>query len=550
MSQLNSQQQAAIDFCLKGKGHLNLIARAGTGKTTTLIEIAKAVPGKVFMGAFNRAIADELKQRIAGRSNVTANTLHGAGLGAWRRCFSRNVEVMVDGDKIRNMARDSKIGWAKDNKVATAAQMLISYAKQAGLGVSAPYEDVDKWEDIIDHYDVDDDLPTTMRRKTFLENCIDTYEKSLAWCTGKGTPDGKPLLDFDDMLLAPLYHQAQLPQYNWVLIDEAQDTSECRRRLSIGMARQFGRVIAVGDDKQAIYGFAGATNDAMEVIKHELKLAELPLNVTYRCPASVVKLAQQWVPDFTAHESAPEGEVRRIHHSQFWHEKFNPYQDVILCRYTRPLAGIAATLRDRGIPCIVEGQSAKALVALANKWGDIPISAFSPLLDDYEEKKCKEWTMVKDRPDKAAAVHDRCGTIKEFARRMNPDATTADLVQQLQMVFSDEQQSKSGVLRLCTVHRAKGREWDRVYLVGRNEYMPSKWANQQWALDQEDNIIYVAITRSKRELVEVIVPETSPDQPRPDRDWWDLSGDASRHDDWLDTSDETREGYVNTLHHT
>ena len=950
MSQLNSQQQAAIDFCLKGKGHLNLIARAGTGKTTTLIEIAKAVPGKVFMGAFNRAIADELKQRIAGRSNVTANTLHGAGLGAWRRCFSRNVEVMVDGDKIRNMVRDSKIGWAKDNKVATAAQMLISYAKQAGLGVSAPYEDVDKWEDIIDHYDVDDDLPATMRRKTFLENCIDTYEKSLAWCTGKGTPDGKPLLDFDDMLLAPLYHQAQLPQYNWVLIDEAQDTSECRRRLSIGMARQFGRVIAVGDDKQAIYGFAGATNDAMEVIKHELKSAELPLNVTYRCPASVVKLAQQWVPDFAAHESAPEGEVRRIHHSQFWHEKFNPYQDVILCRYTRPLAGIAATLRDRGIPCIVEGQSAKALVALANKWGDIPISAFSPLLDDYEEKKCKEWTMVKDRPDKAAAVHDRCGTIKEFARRMNPDATTADLVQQLQMVFS-EQQSKSGVLRLCTVHRcvhpdtivetrlgmmrfrdipyadciatpfgnrlytgkftktigptvkvltkrgfgieislehgmtvwskqcgehmrveardlsvgdwlrlkigvtldtnhipslplptpghiceklhktpvnltedfaellglivadgtifqrgfrlvkryrdvvnrfkqlctqffdcgfskadtdhagtpavtinstflsrwllqigglapnkkyvpdvilraplrfqaaflrglfedgtvnckngnidhihwenmntdvagvvqimllrfgivatrkprnirghdictlyiysqsarrfatqigfvsrtknewlksgrfgndthsliplsrievaslrrffeetdyrnalmrgyissnvaekltassdstdlnflrermcwvyqpivkltpfesetmcievsdgerflqngfdgwnSKGREWDRVYLVGRNEYMPSKWANQQWALDQEDNIIYVAITRSKWELVEVIVPETSPDQPRPERDWWDLSGDAPRHDDWLDTSDETREG--------
>lgn len=851
MSQLNSQQQAAIDFCLKGKGHLNLIARAGTGKTTTLIEIAKSVPGKVFMGAFNRAIADELKQRIAGRSNVTANTLHGAGLGAWRRCFSRNVEVVVDGDKIRNMVRDSKIGWAKDNKVATAAQMLISYAKQAGLGISAPYEDVDKWEDIIDHYDVDDDLPATMRRKTFLENCIDTYEKSLAWCTGKGTPDGKPLLDFDDMLLAPLYHRAQLPQYNWVLIDECligdtpvlmesgrvqaissivttetaervmsydpatkttipkritgyhkiplskkllrvtarrvirnhhgrvcsamtsyakfghrivvctedhlffsggtwveahnlrptssliweshsprdahyqdkykhspagraklakemtkknasenyrsnmhcgmvetrggngagptdyeealqqrlgtpwvcnyavglkgagsgypknykldianpvdkigieldgkshrskarqqqdkkkdamlrslgwdivrmtneesvqmtadllhvvfgnspveaevvsvdeftpqepyvydidvedthsfyangivvhncQDTNETRRRLSIGMAKAFGRVIAVGDDRQACYGFAGATNDAMEIIKCELKSTELPLNVTYRCPKAVVKLAQQWVPDFTAHESAPEGVVRRIHHSQFWHEKFNPYQDVILCRYTRPLAGIATTLRE-GIPCIVEGQSVKALVALANKWGDIPIFAFSPLLDEYEEKKCKEWTMVKDRPDKAAAVHDRCGTIREFARRMNPDATTADLVQQLQMVFS-EQQSKSGVLRLCTVHRAKGREWDRVYLVGRNEYMPSKWANQQWALDQEDNIIYVAITRSKRELVEVIVPETSPNQPRPDRDWWDLSGDAPRHDDWLDTSDETREG--------
>lgn len=514
---LNPQQQAALDFCLTSKGHLNLIARAGTGKTTTLIEIATRVPGRVFMGAFNRSIADELKRRVGGQSNVYANTMHGAGLGAWRRWYR---DLNVDGDKIHGMARKT---WAAlDNKLAIAANMLVGYAKQMGFGCpkGTPYEDLDAWEGIIDYYDIEDDIPATMRRRAFLENCIGTYEQSLDWCTGKGTPDGKPVLDFNDMLLAPLYFKAQLPQYDWVLIDEAQDTSECRRRLAIGMAQR-GRVIAVGDDRQAIYGFAGATNDAMNVIKHELKSTELPLNVTYRCPRAVVELAQEWVPDFTAHESAPAGEVRHVHHTRFWGERFDGYKDVILCRYTRPLAGIAATLRDRGIACIVEGQSAKSLVALANKWGDIPVSEFMGLLEEYETKKADEWmTKEKDRPDKAAAVHDRCGTVREFAKRMRAEATTKDLVQELERIFKE--QDRAGVLRLCTVHRAKGREWDRVYLIGRNEYMPSKWATQDWSILQEENIVYVAITRAKRELVEVDVP-TSESGHKPERDWWDLN---------------------------
>jgi DNA helicase II / ATP-dependent DNA helicase PcrA len=522
---LNEQQQAAKTFCLDGRGHLNLIARAGTGKTTVLVDIANSVPGKVFMGAFNRSIADELKSRITDPRRVTANTLHGAGLGAFRRQF-RNGNVVVDGDKVRNMVKmrettNGPVGWALDHKVATAADMLVGYAKQTGLGLgNMPYEDIDTWEEIIEHYDVEDDLPTTMRRNLFLEHCIWTYEQSLAWCVGKGTVDGVPVLDFNDMLLAPLYYKTPLPQYAWVLIDEAQDTSECRRRLAIGMAGSFGRVVAVGDDKQAIYGFAGASADAMQIIKYELKSTELPLNVTYRCPKRVVELAQTWVPDFTAHESAPDGEVRTVHHTDFWSEKFNPYKDVILCRYTRPLAGIAVTLRDRGVPCVVEGQNVKSLLALANKWGDIPVGEFIPLLDEYEERKANEWVIGKDRPDKAAAVRDRCSTVRVFAKRCGGDATTKDLAQQLEMAFRE--QARSGVLRLCTVHRSKGREWDRVYLVGRNEYMPSKWATQRWQIDQEENLIYVAVTRAKRELVEIVVPQTEPGQGRPERDWWDL----------------------------
>lgn len=519
---LNPQQQAALDHCLTPGPSLNLIARAGTGKTFTLIQIASALPGRMFLGAFNRAIADELKSRVPGHLSQHVNTLHGAGLGAWRKQYRT---VKVDGDKIPEMFREILFASSKkqatliiDRKVISVASQLIGYAKQSGFGLDLPYEDVDAWEDLVDHYDLEEDIPTTLPRQLFMEACIKTYEHSLTMC--------KTVVDFNDMLLAPLYFRTPLPRYDWFLMDEAQDTNEVRRRLAVGMIGGRlgkGRMIAVGDPKQAIYGFAGATNDAMGVIQAELKAAELPLSVTYRCPRAVVELAQQWVPDYTAHPSAPDGLVTQMNHRDLWTTRFNPDEDVILCRFTRPLAGIAANLRDRGIPCIIEGQSAKPLIALATKWGEIDIAYFLDKLEGYREEKTREWSL-KNRPDKAAMVEDRVGSVKAFATRMSKSQTTKDLVSQIEMVFRE--QDRRGCLTLCTVHRSKGREWRKVYLIGRNEYMPCKWANQEWEQEQEENLIYVAITRAKETLVEVMVPETNPEtgeKSKQDRDWWDLT---------------------------
>ena len=515
---LNPQQQAALDHCLTPGPSLNLIARAGTGKTYTLIAVASAIPGRAFLGAFNRSIADELKSRLPQRRGLDANTLHGAGLGAWRRQYPK---VKVDGSKIREIFRailiesvDSKKALIIDNKIISAADQLIGYAKQCGLGLDTPYEDEEAWEGLIDYYDIEDEIPSTIRRELFLELCIKTYEHSLNEC--------RTAVDFNDMLLAPLYFRSPLPRYDWFLMDEAQDTNEVRRRLATGMIggrMGKGRMIAVGDPKQAIYGFAGATNDAMGIIQRELKSAELPLSITYRCPRAVVELARQWVPDYTAHPSAPAGLVTTMHHSDLWTERFNPNTDVILCRFTRPLVGIAANLRDRGIPCVIEGQSSKSLVAMATKWGDILIGEFLAKLEEYRVKKTAEWA-TKGRLDKAAAVEDRVGSIRAFAVHMGDRDSTRDLVRQIEMVFRDR--DRAGVLTLCTVHRSKGREWQRVYLIGRNEYMPCKWAHQPWEQEQEENLIYVAITRTKETLIEVVVPETEPGE-RPDHDWWDLT---------------------------
>jgi superfamily I DNA/RNA helicase len=64
---------------------------------------------------------------------------------------------------------------------------------------------------------------------------------------------------------------------------------------------------------------------------------------------------------------------------------------------------------------------------------------------------------------------------------------------------------QNGCLTLCTVHKAKGLEWNRVYIL--DEFlMPSKYARQAWQQQQETNLQYVAVTRAKQELKFIYTP--------------------------------------------
>ena len=72
-------------------------------------------------------------------------------------------------------------------------------------------------------------------------------------------------------------------------------------------------------------------------------------------------------------------------------------------------------------------------------------------------------------------------------------------------LFQDQDGTAKPTLTLATAHRSKGREWNKVYILGYRQYMPSKYARQAWQVEQERNLQYVAITRAKSELVFVDV---------------------------------------------
>ncbi len=57
----------------------------------------------------------------------------------------------------------------------------------------------------------------------------------------------------------------------------------------------------------------------------------------------------------------------------------------------------------------------------------------------------------------------------------------------------------SRMIVLCSEHRSKGLEWDRVHVLGLNEIQPAR-CSRDWQMDQEVNLQYVAVTRAKRVL--------------------------------------------------
>ena len=97
------------------------------------------------------------------------------------------------------------------------------------------------------------------------------------------------------MIYMPLIKRMKFWGFRWVFVDEAQDTNPARRAMIRAMLAPGGRVVAVGDRHQAIYGFAGADADSLDLIAADFNASRLPLTTTYRCPQAVVSFAQQWV---------------------------------------------------------------------------------------------------------------------------------------------------------------------------------------------------------------------------------------------------------------
>lgn len=511
-----SDQQLAIFSHIEQCGKsLNIKARAGTGKSTVLVECANRTKNRTLLCAFNKSIAEELGSKITGNPHATAATLHSIGFAMWRRLRSRNE---VDGRKVRTLAKEFAL-WDKAH--ADVIVDAVEYAKHAGFGIPnyAPAIDDSKaWSDLIDHYDLWDEVPSGISPERIIDECQKVYVKSIKMAQDEGR------IDFNDMLLLPLIFSQDKPQlYDTVMIDECQDTSTTRRLVALHVLKTGGRVIAVGDDFQCIFGFAGATHNAMDLIKEATGADELPLNITYRCPKSVVKLAQTWCPDYTAYEENEEGVIRSISHLKFWGEQLEPDRDAILCRNTRPLVGVARRLRNNGIPCVVEGQSGKAIIALASKWGtDITIDQLDSMLQAHLEKEIEKYRS-KGKEEKAEWVGEKVGILRDLMEDVEGDQPVRKLVQKLEMTFGEGQYQGADLVRLCTIHRAKGREWDRVFILGRNRYQPSKWAKTEADIQGEKNLAYVAVTRTKHELVEVNVPVPEPKRGggNGSSEWWE-----------------------------
>ncbi len=488
----SAQQIAFYDWIMHEKGSCVLVAVAGAGKTTTLINALRMMTGDVFFGAYNKAIATELKARVPVNplANIDVSTMHAAGFRFWRRAAPG---AQIDNDKCRKIFRKASDVHTHYKPLEPVVLRLVSLAKQAGLGVLKTANN-GAFADLVDHHDLE--CPEFVLDGAVKRNGTDTVISLAKSVMKRSTDSDHEVIDFDDMIFAPLFHNAKVWEHDWVLIDEAQDTNATRRALALRMLKRGGRLVAVGDPHQAIYGFTGADSDALNLIRDAVSAVEMPLTTTFRCPTAVVKFAQQWVSHIQAADSAPagmliQGDVEKLA------ELAKP-GDAVLCRFTAPLIKNVYAFIAKGIPAKVEGREIGAgLKALATRWKTESLTTLQNYLGAYLEVEVGK-LRAKEKESKAVALEDKVaclnvliGRAKEKDKKAGVDA----LLIEIDSLFGD--QVKDCVV-FSTIHKSKGREWNRVVWL---QTGPSPWARKAWERAQEDNLCYVAATRSKNELV-------------------------------------------------
>lgn len=491
----SAQQQAIFDWFADSDGHLIIRARAGTGKTTTIVwalDYARELQNnigrpRVFIGAYNTKIAEELTARTRGR-NVVCRTFHGIG---YRYILSQWPGTKIDHKRGRRLALAAAGPDAPGDMVRLVAK-LASVGKN-----SAPEGGIDDLVRLAKEFDCEpdeswqDDGWTTRKIATIAADAMRLAQRR----------DGT--IDFDDQIYLPVALRFARPDFSLVIIDEAQDMNRCRLRLALRMCniKNGGRVVVVGDDRQAIYGFCGAHSGALDDLKAALKAKELPLSVTYRCGKQIVKEAQRLVPDYQAAPNAHEGEVSAIGQAQLY-EAAQP-GDAILSRLNAPLAGVCLRLLRLGKRARVEGkkigEDLKYTIEKfkARSWAD-----FLSKLEGWKARELEK-AAIKARAgdDKAAEtlrdkIEDEYATIMVLTDGLR---SVAALIRRIEELFSDTEAGSLPAIVCSSIHRSKGLEWKVVYVLDWTLYSRSPTADQR----EEANLEYVAITRAMNRFVRV-----------------------------------------------
>lgn len=470
-------QEDVFEFLTNGEGHGFVEAVAGAAKTTTIIEgmwrIRELQPdAKVLFLAFNKSIAEELSAKVP--EGVRATTLHSYGLSCIRNATQGGCEIVKDkAGLILTELHPGKMTEAK--LVRGVASKLLSLAK----GYLA--EDEQRITAIAAHHAIEG----------VTETVVALVLRALAACRSSAQAD------FDDMIWLPSALDIPGQPFDLVLVDEAQDLNEAQIDLvRRAIAPDHGRMLAVGDRRQAIYGFRGADSAAVDKIISDFDCITMPLSITYRCPTSIVEIAQRIVPQIQAAPGAPRGTVE----TEVYPEAIQTTAedgDMILCRTNAPLVSHCLRLIRQGRKATIQGRDiGKGLISLIKRLRAHNLADLEDKLFNWREREATR-ILRRAHTDQAAerqidSLDDKVDTIMAF---IDGAATVTEVIDRIQRVFND----MTGGVKFSSVHRAKGLEADTVWIL-EPEKMPHPMATKGWELVQEFNIAYVAVTRAKQTL--------------------------------------------------
>jgi superfamily I DNA/RNA helicase len=489
--------------------HLIVRARAGTGKTWTLLRALMEAPERrILLLAFMRRIMEEMKSKLAdmgGEADV--RTAHSLGYRAIIRQLGRIS--LLEGKQ--RFAREDMVSDAISKGLPFGSKRLIAKMFTKARELYPVKHTLANLVEMAYNHDLTPEPDSSLTVEQLARATANALEYGLQPHTFKNG------IDHADQIFLPLALNLLHPEYDMVIGDEAQDFNEPQLDIMRRSVFPYGRIVLVGDDRQGIFAFRGADTTGLDRLKKELGAAELPLSRTYRCPQSVVTLAKQYVPDYEADPSNPEGIISHVADSDELIKAVGP-GDFVLSRRNAPLAKLALHTLRAGKPAKIQGRDIgnglKALIRQLAK-GDAAhsIPKFLARLDNYADKM-RTRLQAAGHEEHIEALNDKVETLKWLAE----DATgVPGLTDRIENLFTDE---PGAAVIFSTVHKAKGLETNRVFILestfgipipcecGHRHYAKgcarrcgcTKYTADRKKQLEEQNIKYVAITRAKREL--------------------------------------------------
>jgi DNA helicase-2/ATP-dependent DNA helicase PcrA len=441
-------------------------AHAGAAKTTTLTLIAEALPKTSILAiAFNKKIATELSQRLP--ANAEAITMNALGHRAWRDYIGKHPKL--DSRKTYFLMREIIAELPEVDREAAFEDFKdlldgVRTAKQEGYMPEKLHPQARPLISDSSFFDLLEFEPTDLQRELIDECVRRSFKLAL-----QGT------IDFDDQIYCPALMSCSFPAPQLTLVDEAQDLSHINHVILRKLVKN-RRLIAVGDECQAIYGFRGASENSMSELRDTFQMSSLYLTLCFRSSQRVVENARWRAPDMQFRPDAPLGLVAEP-------ERWTPADirdgDAIICRNNAPLFSMAIALLKAGLnPELSSGDILAGLEKLFKKLGKASMSSSDALevLDGVIEQE------MKKRRNKAQ-LRDTRACLEVFLRER---ATLGEALAYFQQVTT-----QAGRIKLMTGHKSKGLEFDRVWFLDRDLLSPK---------GQDRNIRYVIETRARHEL--------------------------------------------------
>lgn len=458
----------------KGEGHTIVEARAGSAKTTSIVESFRYLPKgkKTIALAFNKNIQTELQERAP--SYVDCLTFHSLGLRAIRQQYKT---VEIDDYKVFNIAKEfdeCQDGHKLNTDLIFSLCDTVAYCK---YGLMDSPSAIDS---LISRFGID---LCEIERKTFISMVIKILGKDKAMTTK---------IDFNDMCWFPFVYDLFLGQYDFVFVDERQDLNKSQMVMAKKVCKKAGgRIIVVGDKYQELYSWRLSDTSIVNSLADEPGTKTLSLPISYRCPKNIVDLVKPWVPDMVCPEGTKPGEISHIPLSKLYN--IAKPGCFVLSRTNAPLIKVCMQFIRQGIKANIRGRDVgKHLTALIKKSKKKQMPAFMKWLEEWKDE---EVAKLQAKNINADNTLDRYECLVNLCDEFK---TLDEVLNQIDHLF-DESDEKN-IIILSTVHRAKGLERENVFLL--------RWTFRNWfdkilpgtEDDEELNIAYVAATRSKDKL--------------------------------------------------